>query len=68
MSNAAVNKDEKVNQVLGIFSVCKVDEWAQQLKEKYLQIAMQHLEDTAVRSIRKQPLMELAEYLIQRES
>ncbi|MBC7888191.1 MAG: polyprenyl synthetase family protein [Ferruginibacter sp.] len=68
MFNAAVNKDEKVNKVLSIYRDCKVDEWAQQLKEKYLQTALQHLEDTAVLTARKKPLTELAEYLVQRES
>ena len=68
MSNALIDKDEKVSRVLTIFSDCKVGEWAKALKEKYLQTALQHLEDTAVRSIRKQPLTELAAYLIHRES
>ena len=63
-----VNKVNKVNTVLGIFKDCKVDEWAKELKEKYLQTALQHLEDTAVLSARKKPLIELAAYLIQRES
>ena len=58
---------DKVGSVLQIFKDCKVDEWAKTLKEKYLQTASQHLEDTAVLSVRKKPLMELAEYLINRE-
>jgi geranylgeranyl diphosphate synthase type II len=45
-----------------------VDEWAVALKEKYVQIALQHLDETAVLLVRKKPLMELTEYLIQRES
>ncbi len=69
MSEAAsIDKDEKIQKVLAIFRDCKVDEWAKELKEKYLQTALQHLEDTAVRSTRKQPLTGLAGYLIQRES
>jgi len=68
MNNELINKTEKVSRVLAIFSDCKVDEWAKALKEKYLQTALQHLEDTAVRAVRKQPLTELAAYLIQRES
>ena len=68
MNNSEINNQEKINKVLQIFKDCKVDEWAQQLKEKYLQTALQHLEDTAVLSARKKPLMELAGYLIQRES
>lgn len=65
MENNPVNKIEKVLQ---IFKDCKVDEWAQQLKEKYLQTALKNLDDVAVLSIRKQPLIELANYMIQRES
>ena len=37
------------------------------LKEKYLQTALNHLEEIAVFSVRKKPLKELAEYLIERE-
>ena len=61
------NAPDKVQQVTRIFRDCKVDDWAKELKNKYLQTALQHLEDTAVISVRKQPLMELAAYLIQRE-
>ena len=61
------NPADKVAKVLQIFKDCKVDAWANELKEKYLQTALQHLEDTAVQSVRKKPLIELAAYLIQRE-
>ena len=61
------NVPGKVQQVTEIFKNCKADEWAKQLKNKYLQTALQHLEDTNVVSARKKPLMELAAYLIQRE-
>lgn len=61
------NPADKVEKVLQIFKDCKVDAWADELKEKYLQSALTHLEDTAVLSSRKKPLIELAEYLIQRE-
>ena len=65
MANNAADKVEKVTQ---LFKDCKVDDWAQQLKNKYLQTALQHLEDTAVISVRKKPLMALAEYLMMREN
>ena len=65
LENNAADKIEKVTQ---IFKDCKVDEWAKELKDKYLQTALQHLEDTAVISARKKPLLELASYLIQREN
>jgi geranylgeranyl diphosphate synthase type II len=61
------NPADKVDQVLKIFKACKVDEWAEALKAKYLEVAVQHLEDTPVLSARKAPLKDLAAYLIQRQ-
>jgi geranylgeranyl diphosphate synthase type II len=61
------NPANKVEKVLAVFKACNVDAWAKSLKEKYLQTALQHLEDIAVVSSRKKPLMELAEFLIQRD-
>jgi geranylgeranyl diphosphate synthase type II len=58
---------DKIDKVLEIFKQGNVDEWAQKLKEKYLQTALNHLEEIAVFSVRKKPLKELAEYLIERE-
>jgi geranylgeranyl diphosphate synthase, type II len=63
----AGNPDNKVEQVLRLFKACKVDEWALELKNKYLDEALEHLEDIAVLSKRKQPLVELARFLVQRE-
>jgi len=59
---------DKVEQVLNIFRACRVDEWARDLKQEFMNKAMQHLEDTAVVSKRKEPLQQLAQYLMQRES
>lgn len=61
------NPADKIEQVLAIYRSCGVDAWANTLKEQYLNTAMKHLEDIAVVSARKQPLKELADYLIQRE-
>lgn len=61
------NPPDKVELVLSIFKACNVDVWAKQLKAEYLQKANQHLEDIAVVSSRKKPLIELAEFLIQRD-
>ncbi len=61
------NSDNKIEKVLQIFRDCKVDEWAIQLKNKYLDEAFDHLEDIAVLSKRKEPLKELAHFLIKRE-
>jgi geranylgeranyl diphosphate synthase type II len=61
------NEPEKVQKVLSIFKDCGVDQWARQLKDKYVDTAHQHLEDIAVVSIRKKPLRELASFLVQRD-
>ncbi len=61
------NAPDKVDRVLQIFHDCKVDEWALQLKNKYLDEAFGHLEDIAVLSKRKEPLKELAQFLVKRE-
>lgn len=56
----------KVQEVLAIFKACNADAWAMELKEKYLQTAMHHLDAIAVVSSRKKPLEELASFLVQR--
>lgn len=58
---------DRVHGVLKLFKACGVDEWAVELKERYLQEALQHLEDIAVVSKRKEPLKQLALFLTQRE-
>ncbi len=63
----AENTGDKVQRVLEIFKSCGADTWAEQLKEKYIKTAMKHIDDIAVVSSRKKPLMQLAEFLIQRE-
>jgi geranylgeranyl diphosphate synthase type II len=62
------NPADKVQQMLNIFKECNVYAWANELKEKYYQIALKHLDDIAVTSLRKKALIELAEFLIQREN
>lgn len=59
---------DKVSKVLSVFREAGVDDWARALKEEFMNKALQHLEDTAVISNRKEPLRRLAEYLMQRES
>lgn len=61
------NSDDKVSRMLSIFKTCGVDEWAKELKEKYVDAALKHLEDIAVLSSRKKPLKDLAGFLVQRE-
>ena len=53
--------------MLQIFKACGVDTWARELKIKYMDAAYQHLEDIAVLSVRKEPLRQLAAFLLQRE-
>jgi geranylgeranyl diphosphate synthase, type II len=61
------NAKDKTDKVLQLFHDCKVNEWALQLKNKYLDEAFAHLEDVAVLSKRKEALQEMAKFLVQRE-
>ncbi|HVZ58075.1 MAG TPA: polyprenyl synthetase family protein [Chitinophagaceae bacterium] len=61
------NPADKVEQVLQVFRDCGVDAWAMHLKNKYLDEALVHLEDIAVLSKRKEPLRELAHFLVRRD-
>ncbi len=62
------NAPGKVEKILQIFTDCNVGVWANELKEKYYNLAMTHLEDLAVMDTRKTELKNLAEYILQRES
>jgi geranylgeranyl diphosphate synthase type II len=62
-----INSENKIQAVITIYKSCRVDEWAKELKQKYLSAAMEHLEEMAVLSSRKKPLEELAHYLLDRE-
>jgi geranylgeranyl diphosphate synthase, type II len=62
------NEDSKVEEVLSIFRQCRVDEWATELKNKFITEAFAHLEDVAVLSKRKEPLKQLAVFLTQRQN
>jgi geranylgeranyl diphosphate synthase type II len=61
------DESTKVEKVLNLFRECGIDAWARELKEKYISEAGRHLEDIAVLSVRKKPLLELMHYLVQRE-
>ncbi len=61
------NAPDKVQKVLQIFRDCNVDAWANELKQAYYEKALKHLDDIAVTSARKKPLMALADFLIMRE-
>lgn len=57
----------KIEEVLQIYKSCNIDAWAKELKQKYYSIAMEHLEEVAVLSVRKKPLEDLAKYLMERD-
>jgi geranylgeranyl diphosphate synthase, type II len=61
------NPSDKVQKTLAIFHECGVDKWAFDLKDQYLNAALQHLEEMAVLSTRKEPLQQLAQFLVKRE-
>jgi len=61
------NPPDKVEQMLGLFKRSGVDEWAMKLKNNYLELALDHLEKIAVQSKRKEPLKQLASFLVQRD-
>ncbi|SFW81534.1 polyprenyl synthetase family protein [Chitinophaga sancti] len=61
------NPEDKVAQVLELFHDCQVDQWAEKEKERFHDLALVHLEKIAVLSARKQPLIELADFLLKRE-
>ena len=61
------NGPGKVNEVLQVYRECKADELTLQLKNKFLDEALAHLEDIAVLSKRKEPLKELAHFLVKRD-
>jgi geranylgeranyl diphosphate synthase type II len=61
------NPSDKVEKVLAIYKKCKIDDWANTLKEAYLNKAYHHLNEIAVSAVRKQTLRELAQYLIKRD-
>jgi len=61
------NSNNKIEKVIAVYKDCKADEWALQLKNKYFDEALTHLEDIAVLTKRKEPLRELALFLVQRD-
>jgi len=61
------NPADKVEKIVELFRATKADAWAIELKNKYLDEALAHLDDIAVLSKRKEPLRELAYYLLKRQ-
>ena len=58
---------QRVAGVLQVYKDCGADAWALQLKQHYFDLAMKHLDETAVISTRKKNLEELAQYLMGRD-
>ena len=63
----ATNPPDKVERVIEVYKNCNIDDWAKQLKQQYMNFAMEKLDETAVLSSRKKPLEELANFLLERE-
>ena len=63
----AEDTNDKIQRFLKIFRDCNVDEWAKELKQQYFDKALYHLNEIAVLSTRKKPLIEIADFLIQRD-
>jgi geranylgeranyl diphosphate synthase type II len=63
----ADNGDDKVRKVLDIFCETGVDAWAMDLKNRFIEEAAGHMEEIAVLSGRKKPLIDLMHYLVQRD-
>jgi geranylgeranyl diphosphate synthase, type II len=61
------DESTKVEKVLNLFRECGIDAWARELKNKYITEAAKNMEDIAVLSVRKKPLLELMHYLVQRD-
>lgn len=61
------NDEDKLQAVLDLYKACNIKDWAMKLKQKYMALALDHLEEIAVLSVRKKPLEELAHYLLDRE-
>lgn len=57
----------KVNDVQAIYKKCGIDQWALELKQSFHQEALAHLDEIAVLSNRKEALIELSNYLLQRD-
>ena len=57
----------KIARCLAVYKACGVDRWARELKEQYKQKALHCLKQIEADPIRKKPLLQLADFLIQRE-
>ena len=63
----ASNNENKIAEMLSLYKECGVDAWALALKEQYLNACLKNIDDIAVVSKRKEPLIQLSNFLINRE-
>ncbi|TXH22206.1 MAG: polyprenyl synthetase family protein [Chitinophagaceae bacterium] len=63
----ASNHENKIAEMLSLYKECGVDAWALALKEQYLNACLKNIDDIAVVSKRKEPLIQLSNFLINRE-
>ncbi len=61
------NPPDKVERVRRIYELCGVEHWVVTLKNKFLDQALDNLNEIAVLSKRKEPLLQLAHQLVRRE-
>ncbi len=59
--------DDKIEEVRKLFRSCAAEAYAQELKEAYYTLGVSHLEALNLESGKKQPLRDLAEFLIMRD-
>lgn len=59
---------DKVERMTALFQAIAVDQAAQAAKKNYMQMALSYLDQIRVPSEKKQPLRELADYLLERAS
>jgi geranylgeranyl diphosphate synthase type II len=59
-------EEEKINAVKKIFNTLVVQEWANQLKEAYKDLAISHIEPLNLKEHQKEELRSFADYLIER--
>ncbi len=59
--------EKKIEEVRSIFRSCAAEAYAQELKEAYYILGVSHLEALNLEGDKKQPLRDLAEFLIKRD-
>jgi geranylgeranyl diphosphate synthase type II len=60
-------EEGKVDKVLQIFHETGIDDWAKSLQNSFIEEAARHMEEIAVLTVRKKPLIDLMHYLVQRD-